>query len=326
MNTRTLIAGLLLITTTAAYPFGKEGHRAIAAAAEDRLPEAIKVKVKEVLGSQSMADASTWADELRNSKNESDKEFLAKHANTYHWHFTRIPLNSEGYSRHSAFANDYDVVHAIDNCVAVLEGRSSTMRKDEALRWLIHLVGDIHQPLNVGTYYYKLLPNHLIDISGDPLETKGKQHDQGGNRLWIGAKRFDYIWNERMVEAVVEHGQGASLQQVIQKRIAKLNVQNSGDYHDWPVQWASDSLVAARKAYKGISYGEYRKRKTDWDYEWHIMVQLQPSPLAYEDSHVEVAKDQMAKASYRLAELLKSIRWNDTMEAPKVASVETEKL
>jgi len=49
------------------------------------------------------------------------------------------------------FVGNADVVHAIGQCIAILEGSAtpSDFSKQQAVRWLVHLVGDMHQPLHV---------------------------------------------------------------------------------------------------------------------------------------------------------------------------------
>jgi hypothetical protein len=214
-----------------------------------------------------------------------------------------------------------DIVHAIDRSVAVLEGQSTAMSKAEALRWLIHLAGDLHQPLHVGTYYYDLLPGHRLEVAGDPRQAQGREHDQGGDLLRIGNRRLNWYWDEFMVNYVKERTAGVPLEKMILERIPKLRMKsNPGDYHQWVTHWASDSLVAAKKVYNGVGFGEYRTFKNkSGKTTWYVNVRLDPQPLSYEDAHLELAKDQLAKGAFRLSELLQAIHWADDV-TPEVAA------
>lgn len=323
---RIIITVLLLATTSIAYPFGQEGNRAIATVAEQRLPESTKAKIKQILGNQSMADASAWPDELRSSKAPEAEAFRKQHPNFTNWHSAHIPIDCDVYSRESEFANPNDIVHALDTCVDVLEGRSSKMGQGEALRWLIHLVGDLHQPLNVGTYYIKPDFKTRLVVTGDPQKVKGKKHPDAGNRLRVGKRNFNWYWNDFMVSYLVETGRGATLEKIIEDRIVRLKKEH-GNHRDWPVLWASDSIHAARKAYDGAGFGEYwvhtdQRKKTS---EWYINMDLSPRPLHYEDSHLNLAKNQLAKAALRLSELLQAIQWAEPPTAPSVPSVAATK-
>ena len=70
----------------------------------------------------------------------------------------------------------------ISQCIKVLEtpGKKKTvMTKTQALRTLIHLVGDIHQPLHVSSGYYDFGPDGQATLITDPVKAKGAPSDQG---------------------------------------------------------------------------------------------------------------------------------------------------
>ena len=76
----------------------------------------------------------------------------------------------------------------------------------------------------------------------------------------------------------------------------------TGDYHTWPEQWAIDSVQQAQKAYRDIEFaaaGVAGQRL-------RITIQL---PSDYVDENQAIAAQQLAKAGFRLAELLNAIRW-----------------
>ena len=65
-----------------------------------------------------------------------------------------LQLGAAAYARDGRFAAEDDVVHQIAAAVAVLEGKSRRFPPAQAVRVLAHLVGDLHQPLHVGTGYF----------------------------------------------------------------------------------------------------------------------------------------------------------------------------
>jgi|SRR5437867_5431941 len=123
------------------FAWGQEGHRIIAAIAESRLQKHAAGSVQELLGDGNLSSVANWADEIRKDRPE-----------TAPWHFVNIPRDRQEYSptRDCAFPRKGDcVVAAIERYQVILADRSRS-RNDrvEALKFLTHLVGDVHQPLH----------------------------------------------------------------------------------------------------------------------------------------------------------------------------------
>jgi hypothetical protein len=102
------------------------------------------------MGTDDLASISTWADEVRNDRPE-----------TYGWHFVDIPWGAEGFSesrdcyrpddKHPESKQDHHncVVDRIEIFQRELSDRNaSTPDRVEALKFLVHFVGDVHQPLH----------------------------------------------------------------------------------------------------------------------------------------------------------------------------------
>jgi len=136
---------LLLLYSNQSFGWGFKGHRIVADIAEARLTPAAKAQIKELLDGQSLADVSGWADEIRRERPE-----------TTNWHFVDIPRDThEGVVRYDA-ARDCKpsphgdcVVAEIERTEAVLADKTrSKAERAEALKFLVHFVGDIHQPFH----------------------------------------------------------------------------------------------------------------------------------------------------------------------------------
>jgi len=146
--TLTLILVLPLITVPrAAYGWGREGHRLTALVAEQYLTPQTRAEVTRLLGNQSMADVAPWADDYRSS-----------HPETAPWHFVDIPSTASHFDRDrdcpvpakdpASFWHDC-ITDRILEFEQVLGNTALTdAERAQALRFLIHFIGDIHQPFH----------------------------------------------------------------------------------------------------------------------------------------------------------------------------------
>jgi len=130
------LIALTVALTGQAQAWGPEGHSIVAEIAQLRLSPPAAAMVHKLLGGRSLASIASWADDERDVRPQ-----------TFGWHFVNIPLDA------SAYNHDRDC--AKDDCIVVALGK---LRKDlscatgaaqtEALKFAVHFVGDIHQPLH----------------------------------------------------------------------------------------------------------------------------------------------------------------------------------
>lgn len=152
--------------------WGQSGHRATGYIAAVHLTEAASNEVHRVLNGDSMAEASTWMDEVRSDPNF---RFMSP------WHYCTIP---EGMTYEEAGTPDNgDILWAIDKMVTELKsGELSEEQEAINLKVLIHLVGDLHQPLHVGN-----------------------GTDRGGNDVrvqWFGdGSNLHRVWDSEMIDS-----------------------------------------------------------------------------------------------------------------------------
>ncbi len=134
-------AGLLTLAAPLASSWGPEGHAIVADIAQAHLDSAAAAEVAALLkleGLDRLDQISSWADGNR-------KEF----PNTGGWHYVDIPLKASGYNEGRDCAQDNCVVAKLDENVHILADKSaSPSARLLALKWVVHLVGDIHQPLH----------------------------------------------------------------------------------------------------------------------------------------------------------------------------------
>jgi S1/P1 nuclease len=308
---------LLLALSPSLHAWGPLGHSAIAAIAEKQLSPTARSHVAALLAQGHDTDLpsiANWADEVRAaasgrgplSDDAEARAFNAKFPTNALWHFVDLPLGAEDYREVLAFTSVNDVVHAIKRCVAVLERpetRPDDFTKSQALRLLVHFVGDIHQPLHCGTGFYDLSDlGHPVLIT-DPKACSGKPNDRGGNDLFFGTdptQELHALWDESLVLAIRDSADYRSLADWLEStQSVSLAV---GDYHDWPEQWAIDSLREARKAYQNV---EFIAATIDGQ-RLRITVRL---PKRYIDKNRSLAATQLANAGLHLAQILNSLAW-----------------
>ena len=158
-----IIAIFLMISLL--FPWGKTGHRVTGEVAEIYLTEQTKLEIQKILSDPSLAVASTWADEMR-----SNPDFRKYSA----WHYANMPLNTI-YSE-SNKSSKGDIVQAIKLCKTKLKSNDTSIEeKAFHLRFLVHLVGDIHQPLHVG---------RSEDRGGNNIKVKWFGDDSNLHRVW----------------------------------------------------------------------------------------------------------------------------------------------
>lgn len=123
-----------------AFAWGPTGHRATGLIAEQYLSKKAKKKLQLLLNGQSLAMAATWMDEIR-----SDSTY----DNMVDWHWVTIQ-DGETYEQSKKNPKG-DVIESIERIVAALKSKKLSAKEEvEHIKILIHLIGDIHQPLHVG--------------------------------------------------------------------------------------------------------------------------------------------------------------------------------
>lgn len=91
-------------------------------------------------GAHEMAAVASWADEIRDNNDRPE---------TYDWHVVKIPPDAAGYDRAQDCRNDDCIVEKVKAFAWVVGDRAAARaERTEALKFLIHLVGDLHMPLH----------------------------------------------------------------------------------------------------------------------------------------------------------------------------------
>ncbi|RIJ43163.1 S1/P1 nuclease [Pontibacter oryzae] len=131
---------LSLLLVSHAFAWGQNGHRAVGLVAEQHLSKKAKKKIMKLLEDNTLAEVSVWMDDIK-----SDHAY----DHTHDWHWVTVP---DGQTYEQAEKNENgDIIAKIEEITAALKsGKLDKAQETEGLKYLIHLVGDIHQPLHVG--------------------------------------------------------------------------------------------------------------------------------------------------------------------------------
>ncbi len=226
------IAAAFLVNINA-FGWGQTGHRVIGQIAENHLSSKAKKEIEKILGNESLAFASTWMDEVK-----SDDTY----DHTHDWHWVTIP---EGQTYEESQKNpDGDLIEALDRLKKVLCDEKTTLeKKKEALRFIVHLIGDLHQPLHVGS---------KDDRGGNAVKVKWFGKDSNLHRVWdsniIDSK--DFSFSELAEE----------LDQVAKDQVEKWQ---SGSVLDW----ANESQTYHEQVYNTGNTDRmgYRYMYENWD-------------------------------------------------------------
>jgi nuclease S1 len=141
MNLRILIVAILsLAFATNGSAWGTQGHQVVANLAYAQLTAKAKTEVGRLLAFEpgaTLASISIWADETRNRT-------------TAPWHYVNFPRDTCTYAAQRDCPDGQCVVGAIERQLAVLASEAPGEKRLNALKYVVHFVADVHQPLHAG--------------------------------------------------------------------------------------------------------------------------------------------------------------------------------
>lgn len=306
--------------------WGIDRHEAIAAAAEELLSPKANEEIRRIMAplgeGQSFSGLAGWADGVKRRKptptDDADtRAFLEDPRNEDNdvWHYVNLPSRAEKYDRtaYPKFTRANDVVQMLAESVRVLSGTSVRFSELNALRLVIHLVGDVHQPVHVGCAYIDESGN-VAKLIHDPDQADGLQSDRGGGRLLLPASMSLHgYWDSRLGSVNADGGHdheftSPGLKQHFVQKLRALTaslpehqaelLQDSPDR--WGEKWATESLIAAREAYHSLRIVGQKDNRGNFKVSWEGKTQ-------YDERCGPIANDRLAAAVKRLAALLNAI-------------------
>lgn len=293
------------------------GHKAIAYIAYEDLTPQAKERVNAILAKHPQHEAlvgrvkkldaellafmgaATWPDMLRS---ESNPLHATDHRSQ--WHYINLPLSFDGTKgpeprfECKTGSDPENVLQAIDKCEADLrDPKLSDEDKAKRICWLMHLVGDLHQPLHAVALFRKDLP-------------KG---DRGGNLLWIGFDEkpinlhsfWDNVLGEsKSAERVKEKAEALRTRKGLRREDLAKTLKA-----DTARAWADESAVLAKST-------AYLDGKLDATVAESRPATAPALPKGYVTAAEKAADERAALAGYRLADRLNRL-FDPDFQQPK---------
>jgi len=333
--------------SSSAFAWGNDGHRAVGAIADKLLKGTAAQKQIQalLLPGETLESIANWPDCVKGTYcgPQSPEMIAYVAANPKHseYHYTDVPYQLNKYEDHAVGTADDDIVQTLRQAIAVLQGKNGAavnphnFTPRQALILIVHLAGDIHQPLHVGAAFVGkdgkfVVPTKQTDIDGinifdarggnNFLLDDGKLTQQSLGVIPPGepkpvkegvpaalTKPFHSYWDTTVVDYAMRRLSTKTPEQFAQAVIdSKPNVNvNTGLVSTWPYQWADDALVVSKQAYKDVTIGAVLEKtsKSGEKYStWSLEV-----PQNYPVPSSQIAKEQLTRGGYHLAALLKTI-------------------
>jgi len=219
--------------------WSKTGHRVIGHVAQEHLSRKAERAIHKILKGQSLAAVANFADEIK-----ADKKFRKFSP----WHYVNFPTDKR---YNDVEPSPYgDLIMGINTCISIIKNPVST-DEDVAfyLKFLVHLMGDLHQPMHVG---------RAEDKGGNNIQVQW--FDKGSNlhRIWDSAMIDDYGMSYTELSAKLP---------VLSK--TQLKELQKGDVYDW----VEESQDIANTLYDSVTVGE--QLYYQYSYQWWDTLETQ---------------------------------------------------
>lgn len=259
------VAIALVVAPLSAGAWSEPGHRIVAAVAEERVGPAARRLLREIVGQKPISDRdiALWADDTRDRR-------------TGPWHYVNVPLSADGYVAARDCPRAGCAVSAAEEAIRSLRDGDDARQLADSLRWLVHLVADLHQPLHAG-----------------------ELRDRGGNetsvRLWRRRQPLSVhrLWDAEVVEPLVK---GSDPLRVAHALAGGIRPEDAAAWSGAlsPATWANESHRLARAIYAELAA---------FPVERGVIL----LPAAYADAQRTRTTEALSKAGVRLAALLDRI-------------------
>ncbi len=213
------------------HAWGPQGHRIVGKVAKEHLCEAAGATIRELWGDSGLEAAGLWPDQIRNQ---------SRWKHTGPWHY--INVGDSGPLPPGERSPDGDILWALDHYLAILDAAGVPKRqRREAVGFVTHFVGDLHQPLHVG-----------------------RADDRGGNNIAVAAPGRDTLnlhryWDTTVITSVQPDPERYA-RMIAPLALGNLRYWQSTD----PLAWASESLALRPTVYRFRNRG--REVLLDEDY------------------------------------------------------------
>ncbi len=273
-----------------ASAWAPEGHEIVGRIAEYYLTPAAREKVEEILGGRKLYanEIASWPDAIRGTK-----EYEAIYPNNGRWHYV-------DYNASKRYNDDFkleppedghSIVTQLGRWKDVLaDGRNSNAKRLDALRFVVHFAGDMHQPMHCA-YRYGDMGGNMIPVNS----FKGNHYSFGPETPMDYAPSLHSIWDDAMVQEAMAGLTPFVFAKQLRKEITPENLRR-WRREDIPA-WAVDSYWRARKQAYRWTNGQHLP------FKWSLPG-MDLTGENYIDARLPVVREQLQKAGVRLAHLL----------------------
>ena len=264
-----LAAALALVPSSPAMAWGKTGHRVVAAIADTELSGLARAHIQEILGPrESLDEAATWPDEMR-----SDPSIFWQKTATP-WHF--VTLNGTTYDHAPP---EGDALEALVRFSRILQDPGASLAdKQLALRFVVHLVGDLHQPLHVGGCCDKGANDVKVTFFGKPTNLHA-------------------VWDAQLVDE--EQLSFTELAEKLERHISSREIIAWSDTN--PRNWISESAEIRDRLYPTVHPKTGAQKGNDKDLD------VPDLSYSYVYQFTPVMERRLSQAGVRLAAYLNAI-------------------
>ncbi|PKG97761.1 S1/P1 nuclease [Paraglaciecola sp. MB-3u-78] len=252
MKLNKLIIGVVVAAMSfQALSWGQIGHRVTGAIAEQYLTLEAQRAINQLLINEDLAKASTYADEMKSNPSE----FWKKTANP--WHYVNV-FDGKTYSD-VAPPPEGNAATALDMFSKQLKSKQSSFaEKQLALRFIVHIIGDLHQPFHAG---------NGIDRGGNDVKLTFFWEDSNLHRVWdsglIDRQKLSYTEWTKILSRKISEQQAQQWMEVDPKvwiaESAKLraNLYPDNDKLSWDYQYQNLPIVKQRLQMGGVRIAAY---------------------------------------------------------------------
>ncbi len=224
---------LLFICSSVAFSWGKTGHRVVGQIAYNHLTNKAKKNIQKVLGDEQLGMVGNYMDFIRS---RSDTKYMTP------WHYCTVP-DGKTYDEVGA-PEQGDAVVAIERLIEELKTKNFTYESEiENLKYLVHIVADIHQPLHVG---------NGEDKGGNDIKVEFYWEDSNLHRVWdsgiIDKQQLSYMEYVRWIDIAKED-------QITQWQTdgVRVWVKESYDYREQVYDFPESKKLNYRYVYDNIA-------------------------------------------------------------------------
>jgi len=300
MTNRGLLPLFLFVAFVApAYPWGAAGHHVVALIAQQRLSPEVRERIDRLLfnGRYTIRDIAVCADQIRSGPpRPGARSFPVDEAcpivagtvtvNTAPWHYINIPIPTKEKDLEKFCTQGDCIVDQIERFTNVLRDSNDDAARRQALLFLVHFLGDIHQPL------------HAVD----------RACDQGGNRervnFYLGDEQranesLHRVWDSDLVDKLMKDSGVADEQELaldLERRIDDEEAQGWAQATVPQIAWESWRL-AKKRVYRGIPFQDFCDKNTK-------PAKATDLTSGYETAGMRTVREQLMKAGVRLAAAL----------------------